>query len=266
MADDSELTGQDLPVVITRRGRILVITLNRPEARNAINGPMADGVAAALDELDEDPTLAVGILTGSGGVFSSGMDLKAFLAGHRPEVSGRGLAGLTRTPPRKPLIAAVEGFAVAGGFELVLACDLVVAARDAAFGLPEVKRGLIAGSGGLLRLPLLVPTRVAMEHALTGDMLGAEQAFRWGLVNRLVEPGDALEVALDLARRVARNAPLSVQTTKEIVSHAHEWPPALGWQRQDELLDGVLAASDAREGAAAFVEKREPRWQGLSRE
>lgn len=265
MADPSELTELHEPVDVRRRGATLVITLNRPEVRNAINGAMAAGLAAALDELDEDPSLVVGVLTGAGGVFSAGMDLKAFLEdGQRPEVPGRGLAGLTRTPPRKPLIAAVEGFAVAGGFELVLACDLVVAARDAKFSLPEVKRGLIAGSGGLLRLPRLMPQRVAMEYALTGEMLSAEDAFRWGLVNRLAEPAQALDVAVDLAMVVARNAPLAVRVTKEIIAHAQEWPSEHAWARQDELLDDVLASPDSREGAAAFVDKREPRWQGLA--
>lgn len=250
------------PVLLAQHGATLVITLNRPQVRNAIDGAMAAGVAGALDQLDADPALAIGVLTGAGGTFSAGMDLKAFLDGQRPEVPGRGLAGLTRTPPRKPLIAAVEGVAVAGGFELVLACDLVVAARDARFGLPEVKRGLIAGSGGLIRLPRAIPERVAMEYALTGEMLAAEEAHRWGLVNRLSEPGAAVADALALAENIAQNGPLAVRTTKKIVSQAGDGTAESRWAAQDELLLRVIASPDAREGAQAFLEKREPRWHG----
>lgn len=251
-----------MTVRLDRQGRTLVITLDRPEVRNALDVPTSLAVAAALDELDDDDTLTVGILTGAGGSFSAGMDLKAFLAtGERPEVPGRGLAGLTRTPPLKPLIAAVEGFALAGGFEMVLACDLVVAARDATFGLPEVKRGLIAGSGGLLRLPHCVPVAVAMEHALTGDPLTSVDAHRWGLVNQLTEPGGALAGALALAARVASNGPLAVRVSKQVVNGASAWSPDQAWARQDELLELVLASDDARDGAAAFVAKRPPVWQ-----
>lgn len=248
------------PVHLTREGRTLVITLDRPQARNAIDLEAALLIDAALRTLDADDGLTVGVLTGAGGTFSAGMDLKAFLAGERPEVPGRGLAGLTRTPPAKPLIAAVEGYALAGGFELVLACDLVVAAEDASFGLPEVTRGLIAGSGGLLRLPLQVPPAIAMQYALTGEPMPARVAHRWGLVNTLTAPGGALAAALELAGRIAANGPLAVRTTKALIAGAPGWTPAEGWARQDALLLGVLASPDAREGAAAFVAKRPARW------
>ncbi len=250
------------PVRVQREGKVLVITIDRPQARNAIDGVTALAIAAGLDLLDDDPAIAVGVLTGAGGTFSAGMDLKAFLRGERPEVPGRGLAGLTRRPPRKPLIAAVEGYALAGGFELVLACDLVVAAADATFGLPEVKRGLIAGSGGLLRLQAQLPPAIAMEHALTGEFLSAAEAHRWGLVNRLAAPGEALTTALALAAQICANGPLAVQTTKAIVAGAADWSREQGWTQQDALLADVLASADAKEGAAAFVEKRPPVWHG----
>lgn len=250
------------PVRTERDGGVLVITLDRPSARNAIDRAMAEGLAAALDLLDDDDTLVVGILTGAGGSFSSGMDLKAFLAtGERPEIEGRGLAGLTLTPPATPLIAAVEGYALAGGFELALACDLLVAAEDAVFGLPEVKRGLFAGSGGLLRLPLRVPAAVAMEHALTGEPLTAADAARWGLVNRLVPSGRALAAARELAATIAANGPLAVRSSKRLVAQA-SLPAQEAWRTQNELLAVVLASDDAREGPAAFVEKRPPVWSG----
>ena len=253
----------DEPSVLVRReGRALVITLNRPAARNAVDGDTANAVAAALDLLDGDDGLSVGVLTGTGGTFSAGMDLKAFLAGQRPEVPGRGLAGLTRTPPVKPLIAAVEGYALAGGFEMVLSCDLVVASREASFGLPEVRRGLIAGSGGLIRLPYRIPPAIAMEHALTGEPLSAVDAHRWGLVNRLTEPGQALTEALLLADKVAANGPLAVRVTKQVLTAASVLGNAEAWVLQDELLLTVVASHDAREGSAAFVDKREPVWQG----
>ena len=250
-------------VLVERDGGILVITLNRPRVRNAMDRAMAYAVAAALDELDADPALVVGILTGAGGTFSSGMDLKAFLlTGERPEVPGRGLAGLTEAPPLTPLIAAVEGHAVAGGCELVLACDLVVAAQDASFGLPEVRRGLIAGSGGLVRLPRRVPAQIAMEHALTGLPMSAVDAHRWGLVNRLTPPGGALAAARGLATEIAANGPLAVRTTKQVLVESSSWPAAELWQRQSALLAHVVASADAQEGAAAFVEKRQPVWRG----
>ena len=249
-------------VLTERRGRALVITLNRPQARNAIDLATALAVAEALDDLDRDPQVSVGVLTGAGGTFSAGMDLKAYLRGERPEVPGRGLAGLTRTPPSKPIIAAVEGYALAGGFELVLACDLAVASESARFGFPEVRRGLMAGSGGLLRLSTRLPTAVAMEIALTGRQVLAEEAQRWGLVNTVVPEGQAVQAALALAEQVAAGSPVALRAAKEVVAGAPGWDAQEGWRRQDELLAQVLDSADSREGAAAFAEGRDPVWGG----
>lgn len=249
-------------VLVETRDNVLVITINRPEARNAVNGAVAAGVAAALDRLDGETSLSVGVLTGAGGTFSSGMDLKGFLKGETPVIEGRGLAGLTEAPPRKPLIAAVEGYALAGGFEMVLACDLVVASTEAKFGIPEVKRGLVAGGGGLLRLPQRLPYYVAMELALTGDSLTGEQAQRLGLVNRVVGPGKALDGALELAAATAANGPLALAASKEILRRSLDWTEAEGWKNQLDIMAPVFSSEDAREGAAAFAEKRPPRWQG----
>ncbi|MET8471893.1 crotonase/enoyl-CoA hydratase family protein [Streptomyces sp. NPDC006422] len=245
-----------------RADGITVITLNRPEARNAVNRVVAEGVAAALDELDRRDDQVVGVITGAGGSFCSGMDLKAFLAGERPVVEGRGLAGITEAPPRKPVIAAVEGYALAGGCEIALACDMVVAAQDARFGIPEVKRGLVAAAGGLLRLPRRIPYSVALEIALTGDFLDAGRAHTYGLVNRLTAPGGALDGALELARAIAANGPLAVRATKEIVANAQHWSADESWERMRELAAPVMESDDAREGARAFAEKRAPRWTG----
>lgn len=250
-------------VLVERDGATMVITLNRPQVRNALDAATAFAVAAALDRLDADAEIAVGILTGAGGTFSSGMDLKAFSrTGERPEVPGRGLAGLTEAPPSTPLIAAVEGHAVAGGCELVLACDLVVAAQDAVFGLPEVRRGLIAGSGGLVRLPRRVPPQIAMEHALTGQPMTAVDAHRWGLVNRLAPPGGALDAARALAAEIAANSPLAVRVSKQVLVESPTWGAAEVWDRQRQLLLAVVDSEDAQEGSAAFVEKRPPVWRG----
>jgi enoyl-CoA hydratase len=256
-------TGADAsPVRVERPGHgVLVITLDRPAKRNAVDGHASRAVAAALDELDTDPDLAVGVLTGAGGTFCAGMDLKAFLDGDAPEVPGRGFGGLTQAPPAKPLIAAVEGYALAGGCELVLACDLVVAAEDAVFGLPEVGLGLIAGSGGLLRLPHRVPRAVAAELALTGDRFGAQDGHRWGLVNRVVASGTARDEAVELAERVARNAPLALAATKRLLA-ASDLPDDEAWARQQTELDAVKATADAQEGARAFAERRPPEWTG----
>lgn len=249
-------------VLTARDGAVLVITMNRPQARNAINGALSRGVAAALDELDGDPALAVGVLTGAGGTFCAGMDLKAFLAGDFPLVPGRGLAGITITPPEKPIIAAVEGYALAGGCEVALACDLIVASREARFGLPETRRALVAGAGGLLRLPLRIPPAIAMEYALTGEHFTAGQAHGWGLVNHLTDAGEALAGALALAAKITANGPLAVRATKKIVAGAPGWPAEERWRRQDEILAPILASNDAREGAQAFAEKRPPVWRG----
>ena len=249
-------------VLVAREGAVLVITINRPQARNAIDRATSEAVAAAMDLLDADASLTLGILTGAGGHFCSGMDLKAFLRGERVELPGRGLAGIVETPPRKPLIAAVEGYALAGGCEIALACDLIVAAEDASFGIPEVRRGLMAGSGGLIRLPQRIPRQIAMEYALTGAMMPATEARQWGLVNRLTAPGKALEGALELARTIAANGPLAVQVSKQVVTQAPGWPDGEIWERQRTLLEQVIASQDAREGALAFSEQRAPVWSG----
>jgi enoyl-CoA hydratase len=240
----------------------LVIELNRPQARNAVNENVARLVAAALDELDEDPGLQVGILTGAGGTFCAGMDLKAFVAGELPVVPGRGFAGIVERGSTKPLIAAVEGYALAGGFEIVLACDLVVAAEGAQFGLPEVKRSLVAAGGGLLRLPRRIPYHAAMEISLLGDAVPASKMAAWGLVNRLVPDGQALEVAGRLATALAANGPLSLAATKRIVVESGDWPLDEAFARQAVIADPVAASADAREGAVAFAEKRPPQWRG----
>jgi enoyl-CoA hydratase len=249
-------------VLVERQGQVLVVTLNRPGTRNAVNRAVAEQVAAAMDELDGDRELTLGVITGAGGTFSSGMDLKAFVQGERPTVSGRGFAGITEAPPRKPLIAAVEGYALAGGCELVLACDLVVAAENAMFGIPEVKRGLVAAAGGLMRLPRRIPPQIAMELALTGDFLHATEAHRHGLVNRLTPEGGALDAALGLGAKITANGPLAVAASKRILIESAEWPSAEMWQRQAALVEPVMTSSDAQEGARAFAEKRPPVWRG----
>ena len=249
-------------VIVSREGPVLVVTINRPAVRNALDRAASEAIARAMDELDADPALTIGILTGAGGHFCAGMDLKAFLRGERVELEGRGLAGMVETPPRKPLIAAVEGYALAGGCEIALACDLIVAADNAQFGIPEVRRGLIAGSGGLLRLPQRIPRQIALEYALTGELMPAAQARQWGLVNRITAPGGALDGARALARSIVANGPLAVQITKRVMAESPAWPAAEVWARQRVLLEQIVASSDAREGALAFAEKRAPRWSG----
>lgn len=249
-------------VLVEIDGGLMTITINRPEVRNAVDREVSHGVAAAVDELDARPDLRVAILTGAGGTFCSGMDLKAFLRGEVTRVDGRGILGIARTPPVKPLIAAVEGFALAGGFEAMLACDLVVAARDARFGLPEAKRGLAAAAGGLLRLPRLIPPRVALEMALTGDFVDAERMYAHGLVNRVVEPGAALAEAVRLAEAIIANAPMSVAASKRVITEQRDWTTAESFERQEGITGPVLRSADAREGAAAFAEKRSPVWTG----
>ncbi|MQY26028.1 crotonase/enoyl-CoA hydratase family protein [Nocardia aurantia] len=243
-------------------GGVAVITIDRPEARNAIDRATAERIAAAVDEIDARSDVTVAILTGAGGTFCAGMDLKAFVRGENPIVRGRGFGGLTEAPPAKPLIAAVEGWALAGGFELVLSADLVVASRTAKFGIPEVKRGLVAAAGGLLRLPKTLPYQLAMEIALTGDDLSAEVAHRHGVINVLTEPGAALDGARQLAARIAANAPLAVRATKRIVASAADWAAAEGFRAQREAVKDVMTSEDAREGAVAFAEKRPPVWRG----
>jgi enoyl-CoA hydratase len=252
----------DDPVLTERRDGVLLITLNRPQARNAVNSAVAHGVAAALDELDADDALKVGVLTGAGGSFCAGMDLKAFVAGDHPHVEGRGFAGITQRSSRKPLVAAVEGYALAGGLEVALSCDVIVAASDARLGIPEAKRGLIAAAGALIRLPRRIPYHLAMEMALTGDPIGAERAHAVGLVSRLAEPGGAVDAALELAGTIARNGPLAVDASKRIIGSAQDWSEEQAWQEQAELAGKIFVSEDAREGATAFAEKRDPVWKG----
>jgi enoyl-CoA hydratase len=243
-------------------GRLLVIAIDRPEARNAVNAAVANGIAAALDRLDGEDGLQAAVLTGAGGFFCAGMDLKAFVAGESPHAEGRGFAGIAQRGPRKPIVAAIEGFAVAGGFEIALACDLIVAAHGARLGIPEVKRSLVAAGGALLRLPQRIPYHVAMELALTGDPIDAERGYELGIVNRLAEPGGALDAAKELATKIARNGPLALDATKRILEEAPGWPADEVWERQGAIAGPVFASEDAREGAVAFAEKRDPRWRG----
>jgi len=250
------------PLLEDRHEGVLVLTLNRPEKRNAINREVSTLLAAAMDRLDADPELQVGVLTGAGSTFSSGMDLKAFLAGEHPSVEGRGVAGFAEAPPKKPLIAAVEGYALAGGFEMALACDLIVASTDAQFGLPETRRGLIAAGGGLIRLARRIPLNVAMEISLTGAMIGADRAQSLGLVNRLTEPEGALAGALELAAEIAAAAPFAVTASKEIIGFANEHPESESWSLQRPIDEAIRASADAAEGASAFSEKRAPVWTG----
>jgi enoyl-CoA hydratase len=249
------------PVLTEVRGNVLIVTLNRPEAKNAANKALAEGVAAAMDRLDSDNDLRVGIITGAGGTFCSGMDLKGFLAGETPHVPGKGFAGLTEAPPAKPLIAAVDGYALAGGFEIALACDLIVANKDSKFGIPEVKRGLAAAAGGLVRLPRQIPQRLALELALTGEFVSAQRAYEMGLINRVVE-GVALEGALQLAEAISANGPLAVAASKKVIREQQDWTQAEQWKNQYALTAAVFTSSDAREGAAAFAQKRAPNWTG----
>jgi enoyl-CoA hydratase/carnithine racemase len=251
------------PALLTeRRDRVLLITINRPDQRNAVNAAVATGMAAALDELDSDPGLSLGVITGAGKGFSAGMDLKAFVTGERPYAGDRGFAGIVQRPAEKPLIAAVEGFAVAGGLEIALACDLIVASRGARLGVPEVKRSLVAAGGALLRLPRSLPRNLAMELALTGDPIDAERGHQLGLVNRLCEPGEALATALELAQTIAANGPLALKATKRILVESAGWPDAEFFARQGEIAGPVMGSEDAREGATAFAEKRPPVWKG----
>jgi enoyl-CoA hydratase len=246
------------PVRTERRGRVLLIVIDRPEARNAINGAVGEGLVRAVALLDDDDELTVGVLTGAPPVFCAGMDLKAFARGEDMSASG----AFVRDGARKPLIAAVEGAALAGGLELALACDLIVAAADARLGIPEVTRGLLAGGGALLRLPALVGAARAMELALTGDPVTAARAHEIGLVARVAEPGCAVSEALRLAERVAANAPLGVAASKQVVRGVAGLTDREAWEFQSPIMESVFASADAQEGPRAFAEKRTPRWSG----
>jgi enoyl-CoA hydratase len=250
------------PLLTERRDRVLLITLNRPEARNAVNLAMAEAMDAALDQLDSDDELSVGVIAGEGKGFSSGMDLKAFASGERPWAGDRGFAGIVQRPAEKPLIAAIEGFAVAGGLEIALACDLIVAAKGAKLGVPEVKRGLVAAGGALRQLPRRLPGAIAMELALTGESIIAERGAELGLVNRLADPGKALEVALELAGELAANAPLALRASKSVLRQQASWDDETFWREQGAIIGPVFASEDAIEGATAFSEKRAPDWRG----
>ena len=248
-------------ILTVRHGRVLVITINRPESRNAVNLAVSQGLADAVDELDENADLSVAVITGAGGNFCAGMDLKAFAVGEVVAIPGRRL-GFTERPPRKPLTSAVEGYALAGGTEVVLATDLVVASRTAKFGIPEVKRGLVAAGGGLLRLPRRIPYQKALELALTGDSFTAEQGEVWGFVNVVTEPGEALAGAIELAERITANGPLAVATTKEILVKSADWSEDEMWKKQLDHIISIFTSNDAKEGAIAFAEKRTPNWTG----
>ncbi|WP_040801639.1 crotonase/enoyl-CoA hydratase family protein [Nocardia higoensis] len=258
------MTTTDAPELLTEtRGRVLVLTMNRPAARNAMSARLAHDIAQALETFDRTDDLSVAVLTGAGGTFCAGMDLKGFARGERPVVEGRGFAGLVQRPPRKPIIAAVEGYALAGGFEIALACDLVVVAADnATFGLPEVRRGLTAAAGGLLRLSRRIPYHLAMELVLTGRMWSAADAAAVHLVTELTEPGRALAAALELAERIAENAPLALAASKQVLVECDDWTLDKMFASQETYVDPVRRSADAREGAAAFLEKRAPRWTG----
>ena len=251
------------PVLTEVTDGVGVLTLNRPEAKNAVDLATTEALAAALDDLEARDDVAVLVLTGAGGTFCAGMDLKAFARGERPRIEGRGFAGRTEAPPAKPLIAAVEGWALAGGCELALSADLIVAARDARFGIPEVKRGLFAAGGGVLRLAKALPYQRAMEMALTGDPMPAEEAHRFGLVNALTEPGGALAGARELAARIAANGPLAVRASKQLIAGSVGWTDRAALDAQGELADRVFGSADALEGARAFAEKRAPVWRGV---
>ena len=240
---------------------VLIVTINRPDAKNAMTKAAAEGIAAAMDRLDSDDDLRVGILTGAGGTFCSGMDLKGFLRGESPSVEGRGFGGVVQAPPQKPLIAAVEGYALAGGLELMIACDLVVANTNAKFGIPEAKRGLVAAAGGVMMLPDQIPERVAMELALTGDFIGAARAYELGLINTVTD-GAALEGAKELAAKIASNGPLAVRVSKQVLKQSRGWSMEDRYTNQGKLIAPVFVSEDAREGAAAFAQKRAPNWKG----
>jgi enoyl-CoA hydratase len=244
-----------------RSGAVEVLTINRPDARNAINLAVAEGLGSALDELEADSSCRVIVLTAAGDkAFSAGMDLKAFASGELP-FTEHGFGGITHRTITKPLICAANGSALAGGFEIMLSCDLVVAAEHARFGIPEVSRGLIAGAGGLIRLPKRIPMAVALELALTAEPLDAQRAYALGLVNRVVAGEQVLEEAMALANRIAENAPGAVRASKQVLRTGAEMPEEEAWLVSNAAFEAAMSAPDALEGATAFAEKRPPSWQ-----
>jgi enoyl-CoA hydratase len=248
-------------VLVSVADGVIEVTINRPEARNAMNKAAAEGISDAMDRLDAEPELRCAIVTGAGGTFCAGMDLKGFLKGEAPVAKDRGFGGLTSWTPKKPVIAAVDGFAYAGGMELALGCDMIVANINAKFGIPEAKRGLVAAGGGVVQLPRLLPRQLAMEMALTGDPITAQRAYDLGLVNRLTQ-GPAIEAARELARTIAENGPLAVIASKGIVRDSWLWCDEEIMAKQMGYISSVFNSADAREGALAFAEKRKPNWQG----
>lgn len=257
----------DTPVeqclLVTVEDGIAVLEINRPHRRNAVDHATAEAIADALDRVDADPGIRVAVITGAAGTFCAGMDLKALHeTGDRPITERRGQFGICKRPPEKPLIAAVEGHALGGGCEIALASDIIVAAQDATFGLPEVKRGLAAAAGGAIRLPRRIPMGAALEHVLTGRPLPAARAYELGLVNRLTSPGGALAVARELAAEIAANAPLGVRYSKQIMVQTQDLSVAEAFSQQEPLMQEIRQSEDAAEGARAFVEKRAPVWQG----
>lgn len=245
-------------------GHVAVITINRPEARNAVNADVANGIEEAVDKLEADESLWLGILTGVPPVFSAGADLKEINAGRAGNLQTKrgGFGGITRRVRTKPIIAAVDGPALAGGTEICLACDMIVASTNAQFGIPEVKRCLVAAGGGLFRLPRKVPFNVAMELALTGDPITAERAHHFGLVNYICEPGKALDTARDLAKRIEANAPVAVRASRRVILAAMTEDENAGWHLSAEGMAEAMSSEDMKEGLTAFIEKRPPNWQG----
>lgn len=249
-------------VTYEKAGNIGLFTLNRPDARNAVSHEVSSQMEAHLDDFESDNEAWVGILAANGPVFSAGADLKSVSSGKGIETEKGGFAGLVRYPRTKPLIAAVDGPALAGGLEIVLACDLVVASTSATFGIPEVKRSLIAGAGGLFRLPASIARNVAMELALTGDSISAERAFQLGLVNELCEPGTVVSSAEALAQRIAVNAPIAVRESRKVVMETQGMSDEQGWEITKQHFRVVVKTEDFNEGPLAFVEKRDPVWKG----
>jgi enoyl-CoA hydratase len=245
-------------ILTETHGRVRLITMNRPRARNAVDSALGQALVAAIEDLDNDDGLTAGVLTAAGGGFSAGMDLKAFLTDGPP----KGFNQFLQKGSRKPLIAAVEGFALAGGLEIALTCDLIVAANRAQFGIPEVNKGLFAAGGALFRLRSRLPYGVAMEMALTSEPITAEEAYEHGLVARLAEPGKATTVALALAARIAENAPLAVAASKQIMQQSRGLTEEESWAAQAPFMATVFRSEDAKEGPRAFAEKRKPKWKG----